>query len=371
MYNKNTLARQSNFELLRLLAIFSIIISHVAFHGCDIRSIDYMMPSASALFAKLCTLGGEFGVDCFILISGYFLCGQQFKLSRLVNLFVFVFLYSVSLLLVYIVIVKWFNLPLTFSGKDILKCVFPISMWTYWFITAYAILYAMSALLNAVIDNIDEKVYKTVLVAGFLYVCIRPMLFVSDTAAIITFVFLYLLGAFVKKHKIKMLEKRPLCINICTLFCAVSFTLLAICLAVVFGQRLLLKAASYPMANYSFFMVVLSLSIFAVFSRLQISSHSVNYLAKSVFAVYIIHEHPLLKEIIWQYIFPLKDYMGSKWFLFEFAFACTALFIACFAADLLRRKVAEILRINVLYSKLIKKITQVIEAFFGFLTSKI
>lgn len=125
------------------------------------------------------------------------------------------------------------------------------------------------------------------------------------------------------------------------------------------------------MANYSFFMVVLSLSIFAVFSRLQISSHSVNYVAKSVFAVYIIHEHPLLKEIIWQYIFPLKDYMGSKWFLFEFVFACAALFIACFAADLLRRKVAEILRINVLYSKLIQKITHVIEAFFGFLTSKI
>lgn len=194
MYNKNTLARQSNFELLRLLAIFSIIISHVAFHGCDIRSIDYMMPSASALFAKLCTLGGEFGVDCFILISGYFLCGQQFKLSRLVNLFVFVFLYSVSLLLVYIVIVKWFNLPLTFSGKDILKCVFPISMWTYWFITAYAILYAMSALLNAVIDNIDEKVYKTLLVVGFLYVCIRPMLFVSDTSAIVT-LFSYICSA--------------------------------------------------------------------------------------------------------------------------------------------------------------------------------
>ncbi|MDY6068945.1 MAG: acyltransferase [Opitutales bacterium] len=371
MYNKNPLARQSNFELLRLLAIFSIIISHVAFLGCDIPSIDYMMPSAGALFAKLCTLGGEFGVDCFILISGYFLCGQQFKLSRLVNLFVFVFLYSVSLLLVYIAIVKGFNLPLTFSGKDILECVFPISMWTYWFITAYAILYVLSPLLNAVIDNIDEKVYKTILVVGFLYVCIRPMLFVSYTSAIATFVFLYLLGAFVKKHKIKMLEKRPLCINICTLFCAVSFTLLAICLAVVFGQRLLLKAASYPMANYSFFMVVLSLSMFAVFSRLQISSYSVNYVAKSVFAVYIIHEHPLLKEIIWQYIFPLKDYIASKWFLFEFVFACVALFIACFAADLLRRKVAEILRINVLYSKLIQKITHVIEAFFGFLTSKI
>lgn len=69
--------RNSSFELLRIISLFSITICHFATHGgfC----FDAQMVSIPRFWWYFIEMGGNFGVDVFVLISGYFLITEKYK----------------------------------------------------------------------------------------------------------------------------------------------------------------------------------------------------------------------------------------------------------------------------------------------------
>ena len=71
-------ARNSNIELLRIIAMLVIVGCHFATHGgFDFNSQSVTLPR---LWWNVLEMGGNFGVDVFVLISGYFLIENK-KLS--------------------------------------------------------------------------------------------------------------------------------------------------------------------------------------------------------------------------------------------------------------------------------------------------
>ena len=77
MHKENTISishstRESNFELLRILAMLMIVASHYAVHG-----IGFDNWTTGSLVNRWCIAfffsGGEIGVALFFMISGYFL----------------------------------------------------------------------------------------------------------------------------------------------------------------------------------------------------------------------------------------------------------------------------------------------------------
>ena len=74
--------RVSNIELLRIVAMFLVVISHFYVHG--------RWPIVNELSINniiiYCFDVGEIGVTAFVLISGYFLVNQSFDLVKLFKL---------------------------------------------------------------------------------------------------------------------------------------------------------------------------------------------------------------------------------------------------------------------------------------------
>lgn len=63
--------RNSAFELLRIIAMMAIVICHFATHGgFDFDTTTVTVPKLWWYFMEM---GGNFGVNIFVLISGYFL----------------------------------------------------------------------------------------------------------------------------------------------------------------------------------------------------------------------------------------------------------------------------------------------------------
>lgn len=74
--------RQSNIELLRILAILCIISFHYVYKS------GYVLNDLSlkSLTINSCWFLGEFGVNLFILITGYFLINSKFSFKKLIKL---------------------------------------------------------------------------------------------------------------------------------------------------------------------------------------------------------------------------------------------------------------------------------------------
>ena len=79
--NKQSM-RQSNIELLRIVSMFFIVLEHILIMGTEFFSASI----SNQLYVANSIIGFTYiGVNCFILITGYF--GADFSWKRLVNLY--------------------------------------------------------------------------------------------------------------------------------------------------------------------------------------------------------------------------------------------------------------------------------------------
>ncbi|MCR4792562.1 MAG: acyltransferase [Lachnospiraceae bacterium] len=100
-------------------------------------------------------------VNLYMLMSGYLLCSSGFKLSRLLKLVAKVWLYSV--------IVGFVGIALGTPSETVdtyfmLRLLFPVSMNTYWFMTAYIFFYLLVPVLGIAARAMNRDQMKMVLV---------------------------------------------------------------------------------------------------------------------------------------------------------------------------------------------------------------
>ena len=94
MFNimKNT--RNNSLDLLRILSMFMVVILHVFGSSGLLR--DTLVPGHYNWYiGHIMHTFSYQAVNCFILISGYFLCTAKFKLKKLLYIYIQVFFYSV------------------------------------------------------------------------------------------------------------------------------------------------------------------------------------------------------------------------------------------------------------------------------------
>lgn len=138
--SKETNDRKLNFELLRIVSMFLIVIYHYSDWGGLIQVGDDL---STKLIGDFLNIGGKLGVNIFVLISGYFLIDSKFKIKKLIKVIFEVWLYSVGIALV-CMLLKIGDL----SQDTIVKSFLPIMNNMYWFATAYVVMYVLSPFIN-------------------------------------------------------------------------------------------------------------------------------------------------------------------------------------------------------------------------------
>ena len=144
--------RQSNIELLRIISMFFIVIEHLLIMGTDFFS----NPIGNQLLVANSIIGFTYiGVNCFILITGYF--GADFSWKRLLSLYLICFFYElVGFVMAYC------HGDVAWSTNALSYIIFPLSHSNVWFIRCYVILLLLLPIINAGLNSLNKK--------GFLYV---------------------------------------------------------------------------------------------------------------------------------------------------------------------------------------------------------
>ena len=138
--------RKSNIELLRLFAMFLVVLSHYNVHTAWPDSIGMG-------FRCMINMGslGEVGVCIFLLITGYFSFKSTITISSLAKTAFQIWFYSILCLVIAHLLKIEIN-PGAFS-------LFPIISGTYWFASTYVGLYLSIPLINIIIRNVTRRAH--------------------------------------------------------------------------------------------------------------------------------------------------------------------------------------------------------------------
>lgn len=130
--------RNIGIELLRIISMFFIVMQHFACHG--IANRETLSFSINKIFLYNCQLG-DLGVVIFGIISGFFLWRNKINIKKIFILEIEVLFFSILFLCI-------FGITGQVSLKSVIKSLFPFFSNTYWFYTAYVIVYILFMLLN-------------------------------------------------------------------------------------------------------------------------------------------------------------------------------------------------------------------------------
>ena len=152
----------ANIEALRCLAMMMVVVLHYLGKGKLLG--DLAQPNmgnvgiAAWLLESFCIVA----VNVYMLISGYFLCMSHFKITRLIQLYLQVWIYSVGVgAICYVAGI----LPETQRNTNTyLTFVLPIAKSHYWFMTAYVLLYILLPVLEWAAKKMTKEQFRVVLI---------------------------------------------------------------------------------------------------------------------------------------------------------------------------------------------------------------
>lgn len=293
--------RQANFELLRIVAMCMIIALHylikrpAALSGEESAEAD----GVARLIEAFCIVA----VNCYVLLSGYFLVEAQWKPGRMISLFCQVLFYSLLIPVLFLIIGE---ISMDSLGiYDWIGYLCPIGTEHYWFATAYLLMYLFAPLLAAGIRQMNQSGLQLLIVLLLFFfsavkTCI-PISFATDRYGYDFgwFLCLFVIAGYLRRFGIPWLEKRSHAL----------WLYVGSCLG-IWGIYLVSDVLSESIDAFSYYKempytynyllcVTGSVALFYLFRGCTIpegrASRVICTLAPYTFGVYLLHEHVLVR----------------------------------------------------------------------------
>lgn len=351
--------RNIGLEWLRIVSMLMIILLHSIDHSGLYESL---LPGTALYYVEEFMYAAvQVCVNCFVLISGYFLVNSRFKLKKLGQLWVEVVFYALVIRLIMIVLGQ-----ADFSIMSVLSCFAPVITGRYWFITIYFGMYLLSPFYNIAIKAMNKNQHKALLVVLFVLfsvlISIHPSLKGMNSGngwGLAWFTVLYFTAAYFRMYYTPCKESS---LKYLAVFLACPTLML---IALFISQLLNIGLVNSIVNNFwrydSVFAYIASVSLLLVFlntnfrSDRKISKFAV-YMSSATLGVYLIHAHADICINKWWQAIGMTSNLDTWWFVFYQVFVVLAIFFVCAVIDLIRQQLFKLLHINNLVDKLFDKI---------------
>lgn len=260
--------RESNMELLRIVAMSMILCGHFVNHSLGIVT-DTIYILTEPFFIS--------GINLFFLISGWF--GIRFSIRSLVRLIVTVVLFtavSLGLLAIQGVYV---------SQEDISNILmWPVSKSVYWFVAVYLMLFMVSPVLNGGLAAMTRR-QTGLCVLLMTLLCVYGGYFAGNYVNVNGKSFIQAVWLYVTAHWLR--QCMPLISRVNRNWWLVAFLAAkGVFIALLFRNGIVDKFFYHnnPLT------VAASVALFLYFTQLRFRNTAVNVIAKGVFGCYLLQD---------------------------------------------------------------------------------
>lgn len=327
--------RNSNIELLRIIAMILIVLNHLSYHGGGFsQSLGFNHYLNSILIC-----GGKFGVAIFVIIGSFFMIKKSPSVNSIISLWIKTFFVSLFFGVIEII-------TSGFSIVSFIKSCLPFFTATLWFVTEYIILMILSPFLNVLINKLSKCQYALLMVILLIVCSIIPTLKLGGDIFLnefVWFIFLYLLVGFLSLHtKITKMGNKKYYLIFISLVAYIAICAIICC----FGEDYL-----FIRSSGSFLILVSSICLFFFAVNFEERNNSViNFVAKSTFLVYLLHDNSM-RDYIWHNVFKTQLWYDSSYYmLFALIIICALFSLAILINMLLDYIIKKILNISFIHN---------------------
>lgn len=300
--------RDSNFELLRIICMIMIIALHTQSHGGALAKNN--LGSFEFLISNLIESFSIVAVNCYILISGFFGIDSKFKIKKFLKLYSQMFFYSIIISTIF-----WISDKSMLSIYGILQAVFPLNMKIWWFMSVFLILYLFTPYINKLLKTLNKREINLLILILMLVIVIFPSIpffnsiILDGGYSLCYFILLYIVGAYIKIFFKDSIFNKKIFFMI-YIFCCIILCALNIGISIICGHQ-------NGIYSYNFILIFISsISLFIFFKELNIKSRFINRLSTLTLGVYLISDHPYVRDWIYNYLGYDNYFNKSSFFLY-------------------------------------------------------
>lgn len=281
-------SRNSNHELLRIIAMYMIIFIHANMH-LSLFCTGTLWTFFNGLVNGICNIG----VSCFVLISGYY--GITFKFQKFVKMECMMITYSL-LELGILCLSSPDQMTGTVLLEQLVKSLFPFITRKYWFYSCYICLLFLSKYIQKFIDSLNHEEFKKLLCLLLLLFSVLPTFFyfelIQDNGkGLSQMIIIYMVGRYIHTYKDIVIPKKA----------GLLFIILWLINGVSHEFPILIGGIYHHLCkDNSITNLIMAVILFYLFKNLNLHSGFINKAAAYIFAVFALNN--TLVRVIMEYL---------------------------------------------------------------------
>lgn len=366
--------REANFELLRIISMFMVLVLHFL-SKCGFLSLDsgnLFIDNIPWIFEGICYVA----VDCFVMLTGYFMYKSKLKISKIITLIIQVLFYSV---VTYLIEIIFLNKPIDL--RELLIAFTPVISGKYWFISNYIVLLFISPFLNSLIEKMNKKIHL-ILCSVLLIIFSFLSTFFSYSIAlkfeknydIVWFIVLYFVSSFIGKYGFNISKKKSIIIYLISTFCIfaskIFFEVTESFSPVKIIKDLFLENNEFSYNYSSVFVFLSAVFLLFIFKDIKIKNKNVktviNFTGSLVLTCYLLPD-----EKWWNFVNP-NNYTDSIIGIVGLSIlSLIGIFIFCCIIELIRKTIFNFIYKKTEFEKICERLQNSISEKFNKLTDRI
>ena len=331
--------RSSNLELYRIFCMLMIVAHHYVVNS-GLKSSGGPMSldpnSYNTIFLYLFGMWGKTGINCFLMITGYFMCTSKISMRKFVKLMLWIYLYKIIIYGIFLVT------GYETLGLPTIKLLIP--GWGFYtnFTGCFIVFWQTIPFWNILIKNMSKRQHEALLcllLGMYTFLGSIPSFNVSINY-VTWFGVIYLIASYIRLYPIDIYSNKKV------------WATLSI-LTILLGSASILTLHHYTGHHESIFVsdsnkifaVAIAITTFLWFKNINIPySKLINAIGGSTFGVLIIHANSdAMRQWLWKdTVDCVGHYSLPFWELVGFSIGVVlAIFFTCIIIDRIRIKLIE------------------------------
>lgn len=334
------LNRSSNIELFRIVAMIAIVVHHYVLHsGLLTNYVDANPLANRSVFLSVLGMWGKTGINCFVLITGYYMCKSHITVRKFVKMICQIEFYNILITFIFV------GYGYDYHFTEVVKDILPIKDVSDKFVSCFLLFWLTIPFLNASISQMSRLQHKWITILLLTIYIVLPYIpgFRVWYNYVIWFSVLYLVSSYVRLYGLFL--NRSLWF---WTFASIFSIILAIS-SVVFLNYMnakgswscwrywLVSDSNAPLA------FLVALCLFMMFKNMQLPhSKFINLIGGSTFGIYLIHDNSdAMRKWLWNDFLHISNTCSN-----DIVYLCAivvpiGVFISCSIIEIIRKKLVE------------------------------